>query len=790
MEAFELEYYKGRWLAPLEVIDELYDALLRLPANGQTDYITLGSRDSDVEICCATKPTRLVKEPFAYTEAEAHTKLSAWREKSDSNLSDKDGADHSPEISVGEPILGKTGSRSTQDPLEPPFANSEAEAVRCLRDRGYIVAPPRASTSDLESITPPPPYSRHLSSSQPVRSIAKSTDIAVTSTNKRKRDDDGRDDSPGSRNTCRATSCPSTPTGRFVTVDVPAQTGVVDAGSHEVEDDNAEPDSAAATAAADDEDDEDDEVISAPQRKRRQTTRIPRTEPLQKPTTPPRCLKTRKGTLTSTISYEAAAELIGAAPGTVDRPSPIAAEHDAAISGHDAVRDPPPTSSPEEIGALNLLSLSTSAPNTPLPGTSADDEEDSLFLPNGPPTELQSAEPTTFCRDEDTMSEITSSVDAADSSGARGGGSAMAVATLTAEERRLYRHFYEDVKGAEGRWDHSSTVKGMAALQKKDPQLHVTFRRCLTVARRTMGEGVVHKWRDFQEEGWEKRRQCKTGATQPVGMAISTRDSVPTVDPARGYVVAEAYRQFRETVKAKTDGWKSCFRYRRATVGLDTQYEDYTKLRNKQSACGSSASQSDRSMMLRALFREMHSDWRNDLPDNFTDKQAKSRGYGQEWKSFNRAMQDGRRWKVFVDGLGLGALLLIDTSGNVDYLQQQIPIPVFAAWVQLVSRVRLDVKEVAARVEGYYDGMEDPSFLNRKLRPLKLERRAYRACSPGEQFEFSGSEGGKTPTADPNNLMRPSDGMAGEEYAIEDFIDSSGLEDADMLELPGSSIRV
>ena len=106
----------------------------------------------------------------------------------------------------------------------------------------------------------------------------------------------------------------------------------------------------------------------------------------------------------------------------------------------------------------------------------------------------------------------------------------------------------------------------------------------------------------------------------------------------------------------------------------------------------------------------------------------------------------------------------------------------------MVSRVRLDVKEVASRVEGYYDGMENPSFLNRKLRPLRLERRAYRACSPGEQFEFSGSEGGKTPTADPNSLMRPSDGMAGEAYAIEDFIGSSGLEDGDMLELPRSSI--
>ena len=81
-------------------------------------------------------------------------------------------------------------------------------------------------------------------------------------------------------------------------------------------------------------------------------------------------------------------------------------------------------------------------------------------------------------------------------------------------------------------------------------------------------------------------------------------------------------------------------------------------------------------------------------------------------------------------------------------------------WTKLISRVRLDVKEVAARVEGYYDGMEDPSFYAaRKLRPLKLERRAYGACSPGEQFEFSGSEGGRTPTADPSHLTRPGDDM-------------------------------
>ena len=78
---FELEYSAGRWLAPLELVDELHDALLRLPAKGQNHYITLASRDSDVEICCATKQSSFVKEPYAYTEDQAKSKLSAWRDE-------------------------------------------------------------------------------------------------------------------------------------------------------------------------------------------------------------------------------------------------------------------------------------------------------------------------------------------------------------------------------------------------------------------------------------------------------------------------------------------------------------------------------------------------------------------------------------------------------------------------------------------------------------------------------------------------------------------------------------
>ncbi|KAM0714626.1 hypothetical protein Q7P37_009922 [Cladosporium fusiforme] len=516
------DYCKGRWLAPLDIIDELYDALLRLPAKGQNDCITLGSRDSDVEICCAANPKRFVKEPFAYTEAEAHTKLSAWREKSDLNRCDHDG-DDKPKPHVGDPTGEKTASKPTQDSSEPPFATSEAEAVRCLRERGYIVAPPRASTSNLGSITPPPPYTRNLSSSQPVQSVAKCTDTPATSTNKRKRGDDGDDEDD--RTTARATSCPSTPIRRFDNDNMAAQARDAD-GEPEIGDSDADAD--------------DDEVVSAPQRKKRKTTRTTKTSPPQKPTTPPRRMKTKKGTLTSTISYEALTELIGAASETVGT-STTDAENDADVSDGDEgerltadeggqIRDPPPTSSPEEIGALNLLSLRISAP-TPQP-----------------------AEPAASTRLEDIDPRSVSSAVA--SLGAAVGEETTGLASWSAGDRRLYRHFCEDVKTAEGQWDHSSTRHGMARLREREPLLQPTFMKCLVIARRTMSEDVVQEWRNFQEQGWEKRRQRGFGLERPQTLAPSS--SLPAVeyDPKRE-VVAEAYQQFKEATGANTNNEKN-----------------------------------------------------------------------------------------------------------------------------------------------------------------------------------------------------------------------------------------
>ena len=84
--------------------------------------------------------------------------------------------------------------------------------------------------------------------------------------------------------------------------------------------------------------------------------------------------------------------------------------------------------------------------------------------------------------------------------------------------------------------------------------------------------------------------------------------SLPTVEPVRQDVVTEAYRRFEEAVGANTNSWKARFQYRRAAVGLAIQYEAYAKLRTGQSVYRPGAAQQDRSILLRALFREMRLD--------------------------------------------------------------------------------------------------------------------------------------------------------------------------------------
>ena len=332
-------------------------------------------------------------------------------------------------------------------------------------------------------------------------------------------------------------------------------------------------------------------------------------------------------------------------------------------------------SSPEEIGALNLLSLRISAPNTPPPGPPADGGEDGLFIPEDPSL---APRPVPFTRLEGLLSEVAAPSVPSDQA-LEGIEDAANVAEWPAEVRTLYRRFCKDVGTAEERWDHPKTNRAMALLRRREPQLHPTFLKCLAIARKTMGENVVYEWQRFQEQGWERRRLRGYGVQYPETTTLSRSPSA--ADPARRDVVAAAYREFREIVKANTTDWKARFQYRRATVGLAVQCEAYAELREKRPAVRQpTTAQSDRSILLRALFREMHPDWLNALPCDFTNEQAREQGYSQEWKAFNRAIQDGRRWKVLVEDLGLGALLLIDTSGSVDYIQRQIPIPVFAAW--------------------------------------------------------------------------------------------------------------
>jgi hypothetical protein len=435
---------------------------------------------------------------------------------------------------------------------------------------------------------------------------------------------------------------------------------------------------------------------------------------------------------------------------------------------------------------LNLLSLRISAPSTPSAEPVVSDGENTLFIPEDHPVAPRSIRAVSATRIGDPVSQATHSNVASCQTGNNGRAEdGRDAEEWSAEDCKLYREFCENVSRAEEQWNHPSTHQGMAKLREREPLLQPTFTKCLDIARRTMGDGVVGEWRNFQEQGWRKRQQCGFDGQRPERTTVRNDCLTDAADPARRDVTVEAYRQFEEATKARTNSWKARFQYRRAAVGLTIQYETYAKLRDKRAVCQPGALQQDRSMLLRALFREMHSDWRDALPCDFTDKQAKERGYGSEWRNFNQTIQDGKRWNIFADHLGLGALLLIDTSKNSSYIQRLAPIPIFAAWVKLISSVRPDVREVATRVEGYFDGMEDPSFYAaRKLRPLKLERRAYRACSPSEQFEFSGSEGRRTPTADPAYLTQLGDGtIYGGDSAMDDFIQSSRLDDEDFPDL-------
>jgi hypothetical protein len=60
---------------------------------------------------------------------------------------------------------------ATSDKAKPLFAVTEAEAIQCLRERGYVVAGPCASRGYNERTTPATANALHSSSSQPVYGV-------------------------------------------------------------------------------------------------------------------------------------------------------------------------------------------------------------------------------------------------------------------------------------------------------------------------------------------------------------------------------------------------------------------------------------------------------------------------------------------------------------------------------------------------------------------------------------------------------------------------------------------
>ena len=115
---------------------------------------------------------------------------------------------------------------------------------------------------------------------------------------------------------------------------------------------------------------------------------------------------------------------------------------------------------------------------------------------------------------------------------------------------------------------------------------------------------------------------------------------------------------------------------------------------------------------------------------------------------------------------------MIDTDGTLKTVRDRLHLPVFEAWVRLLSRVTPELQDVGERIYRYFDGMEEPAYALRVLRRLKLESRAYRTCPARDQFDFSGSEGAKTPTMDPSCLVQGSAASAAGELdqsAIDQF---------------------
>jgi hypothetical protein len=99
--------------------------------------MTPGSRDSDIEICCSSKQSRLEKEPFAHTGEEAKTKPLSWQEEWDLGRCDQH-TDTAGGFAVEKMALKQRkyvgiDSSARKGPSNSLSVTTEAEAVRYLR---------------------------------------------------------------------------------------------------------------------------------------------------------------------------------------------------------------------------------------------------------------------------------------------------------------------------------------------------------------------------------------------------------------------------------------------------------------------------------------------------------------------------------------------------------------------------------------------------------------------------------------------------------------------------------
>lgn len=303
----------------------------------------------------------------------------------------------------------------------------------------------------------------------------------------------------------------------------------------------------------------------------------------------------------------------------------------------------------------------------------------------------------------------------------------------------------------------------MKALEAEDPGLDETFNTCLRIARKVVDEEVIDTWRMLLEQGWEERDRSTFVATP--------------LNPTRQEIATAAYREFQIIETTVTNRWRADFEYRRAAAELYKQCNAYAKLRNSQSSPESHVSPREETDALKALFRDMNATWRDALPGGFTNKQARSSNLLARWNRFKLAKRDGQRWHVFIQELGLGALLLINASGDIDTLRNKTNFAVFVAWVRLLPRVTPELQSLGERMLGYYDELEDPACLVRVLRGLKLERRAYHAAPLLEQFDYSGSEGRRTPTVNPGYLMQANAMYNVDQAAIDELSSVYPLDD-------------